>query len=135
MAVLPNDPFRLNTEVSVEDEPGLTWYIDKTTNRIYGEVDGFAAAKQAAEIILQVDRYYWQIYSPSSGTDYRNLVGQDVGYVAMEVQRRVIDALSMDSRFVGLSNYIFARDKDKLSISFTVQTVFGSFDEEVEVSI
>lgn len=135
MAVLPYDPFRLDTEVSVEDEPGLTWYIDKTTNRIYGEVDGFAAAKQAVEIILQVQRYAWQIYTPSSGMDWRNLVGQDAGYVAMEVQRRVIDALSMDGRFVGLNNYQFVHERDKLTISFTVQTVFGNFDEEVEVPI
>lgn len=134
MAVLPYDPFQLEA-VTVTDEPGLTWYIDKNTNRIYGEVDGFAAAKQAVEIILQIQRYAWQIYTPYSGMDWRNLVGQDAGYVAMEVQRRVIDALSMDGRFVGLNNYKFKHERDKLSISFTVQTVFGSFDEEVEVPI
>lgn len=135
MAVLPYDPFRLDTTVLVEDEPGLTWYIDKSTNRINGETDGLAAAKQAVEIILQIQRYAWQIYTPYSGMDWRNLVGQDAGYVAMEIQRRVIDALSMDSRFVGLNKYNFTHDRDRLSISFTVQTIFGGFDEEVEVPI
>lgn len=135
MAVLPDDPFALNVNVTTEEEPGRTWFIDKRLNRIYGEVDGYAAARQAAEIILNVDRFMFQIYRPSSGTDYRNLVGQDAGYVAMELQRRIRDALSVDRRFTGIRDYTFTHNKDILSISFVITTVYGDIEEELEVPI
>ncbi len=134
MAILPSDPFKLNN-VIVQQEPGKTWYIDKVTNRINGNVDGLAAVRQAVEIILRTDRFQWLIYTPSSGVDYRYLVGNDPGYVAMELQRRITEALKMDSRVTGISNYNFVIDGDKLSVSFTVNTIFGSTDESMEVSI
>ena len=133
MAILPNDPFALDGSVSVASEPGLTWYIDKTTNRINGEVDGYDAIRQAVEIILRTDRFLWQIYTPSSGVDYRNLVGQDAGYAAMELQRRIKEALAMDDRVLGISNYEFTHTGDVLSISFVVRTVYGDIEEELEV--
>ena len=135
MAILPDDPFILDGDISIQDEPGLTWYIDKETKRIVGEVDGYAAVRQAVEIILRTDRYWWQIYSPSSGVYYKNLVGQDAGYVAMELQRRILEALLMDSRMTGLSNYAFTHTGDVLDISFVVNTVYGDVQQSMEVPI
>ena len=135
MAILPNDPFALDGSVIVENEPGLTWYIDKTTNRINGEVNGYEAVRQAVEIILRTDRYRWQIYRPSSGVDYRNLIGQDSGYVAMELRRQVTDALLMDDRVIDVEDYDFTVKGDVLSVSFTVRTVFGEVEEAMEVPL
>lgn len=134
MAVLPNDPFSLNTIVSVEDEPGLTWFIDKESKRITGTVDGYDAVRQAVEIILRTDRYRWQIYRPSSGVEY-DLVGLDAGYVAAELQRRIKDALMMDARVISISDYSFVVNGSILAISFTVNTVYGPLAEELEVSL
>lgn len=129
---LPTDPFALY-RASFQNQPGRTWYIDQNTNRIVGEVDGYAAVKQAVEIILRTQRFKWLIYSPSSGMDYRGLVGLDMGYVAAELQRRVKEALYMDSRVTGVKNYDFYADGDKLSVSFTVTTVFGDVTQEVSL--
>lgn len=135
MAILPTDPFALNGEISVSGQPGRTWYIDKMSGRINGEVDGYDAVRQAVEIILRTDRFRWQIYSPSSGVDYRNLIGQDAGYVAIELRRQIQDALSMDSRVLGVEDYTFSIEGDVLDVSFVVRTVFGIIQESLEVPV
>ncbi len=135
MAVLPKDPFALNGNVIIKNEPGRTWFIDKESGMINGEVDGYEAVRQAVEILLRTDRYRWQIYRPSSGVDYRNLVGRDPGYVAMELRRQINEALSMDSRFMSLDNYDFKVKGDVLSVSFTVRTVYGDVAETMEVPV
>jgi hypothetical protein len=45
----------------------------------------------------------------------------------------VEDALSPDNRVVSVDNYTFSRSGDALSVSFSVHTVFGDLEEEVEL--
>ena len=127
-------PVSLN-KLIVGTEPSLTWYIDRAAGRIVGTCDGLTAVRQAAEIILSTQRFEWQIYDPSSGTDYRHLIGRDVGYVGSELLRRVREALLMDSRITGVSNYSYAFEAGVLSASFNIDTIYGSFSAGTEVSI
>lgn len=135
MAVLPVDNTGLGTLIQAESEPSRTWFIDKDTNRIRGECDGYTAVRQAVNIILNTLRYKWQIYRPSSGVDYDNLIGLDVGYVAVELHRRIQEALAMDTRITNISNYEYSSDEGVLNVSFTVVTVYGDISESLEVSI
>ena len=107
----------LPPQVEVSSQPGRTWYIDKSTNRIRGECDG------------------WQIYTPYSGMDWRNLIGNDPGYVAAELQRRVRDALMMDDRVLGIRDYSYTISGDELHAEFTVLTVYGDIAQTMEVSL
>ena len=50
--------------VAFEQQPDETWAIDKTANRIVGTATGLEAVRQAVEIILNVERFRWQIYRP-----------------------------------------------------------------------
>ena len=132
MAVLPTGNL---PDVTFQQQPDLTWGIDKTTNRIRGTVTGWEAVRQAVEIILNVERFRWQIYRPYSGVQWNGLIGQDPGYVAAELQRRIQDALRMDDRVRGISNFSYTVEGDKLSASLTVNTVFGEMDTSVEVNL
>lgn len=132
MAVLPTGNL---PEVTFQQQPGRTWYIDKTTNRIRGECDDWLAVRQAVEIILNVERFRWQIYRPYSGMQWEGLIGQDPGYVASELQRRITEALTMDDRVRGISNFTYTVTGDQLSASLTVNTVFGDYDTNVEVNL
>lgn len=129
MATLPE-----SITFEVAQESGLTWYIDQTAGRIKGTCDGYEAVKQAVEIILNTERYKWQIYLPSSGVDYDELLGQDAGYVAIELQRKVREALMMDSRVLGISGFEYTSEDGILRASFTVDTVFGALMEQAEVA-
>lgn len=121
--------------VSVESMPSLTWYINKDTNRIQGTVDNYDAVVQAVQIILNVERFRWQIYSPYSGMQWRGLIGEDPGYVAAELQRRIRDALVMDDRVTGIKDFKYSIADDVLTASLTVTTVYGDVQTTTEVNI
>ena len=135
MAVLPTSSINITGGVNFQNQPSLSWYINKETNRIEGTVNGQAAVRQAVEIILNVERFRWQIYRPYSGREWDGLIGQDPGYVGAELQRRVINALTVDDRVTGISDYDYTVDGSSLSAVFTVNTVYGSIAESVEVPL
>lgn len=134
MPTLP-EGMDISAGVTFEQQPSRTWYINKETQRIQGEVDGLAAVRQAVEIILNVERFRWQIYRPYSGMQWEGLIGQDPGYVASELQRRIAEALTMDDRVRGISNFTYTVTGDRLSASLTVNTVFGEYETSVEVNL
>lgn len=134
MATLPETEQSIY-ELSPISEPSLTWNIDKASNQIAGEVDGVSAVKQAVDIIMNVERYRWQIYQPYSGMEYDGLIGNDPGYVAAEFQRRVRDAFSVDDRITGVSDYESSQKGNIMEISFTVNTVYGNIPVTTEVTL
>ena len=136
MAVLPESGnANISTGVSYVQQPSKTWYINKDTNRIQGEADGITAAQQAVDIILNVERFRWQIYSPYSGMQWDGLIGQNPGYVASEIQRRIKDALLMDDRIRGISGFSYTMDGNSMTVSLTVNTVYGETQTTVEVNL
>lgn len=135
MATLPQSTVNLANGVEFVQQPSLTWYINKETNRIQGEVTGIDAVAQAVDIILNVERFRWQIYKPYSGMQWDGLLGQDPGYVASELQRRITAALTMDDRIRGISDFSYTASGNVLSASFTVNTVYGDTQTTVEVNV
>lgn len=134
MAVLPDSGnINIASGVTFIQQPSLTWYINKQTNRIQGETDNLQAVQQAVEIILNVERFRWQIYSPNSGMQWDGLIGQNPGYVASEVQRRIQDALIVDERVLGISDFQYTMNGNAMTCSLTVNTVYGQTQNTVEV--
>ena len=134
MAILPTGG-TIQSGVQFQQQPDRTWYINKETQRIQGDCDGWQAVRQAVEIILNVERFRWQIYRPYSGMQWEGLIGQDPGYVASELQIRITEALTMDDRVRGISNFTYTVTGDQLSASLTVNTVFGEYETSVEVNL
>ena len=63
------------------------------------------------------------------------LIGQDPGYVASELQRRMTEALLMDERVRGISDFTYSVSGNTLSASLTVNTVYGEMETGVEVNV
>lgn len=135
MQTLPSSDLNISAAVEFKNQPDLTWNINKETDRIQGETSELAAVRQAAEIILNIERFRWQIYKPYSGIQWEGLIGQDPGYVSSELQRRIKDALMMDDRIKGISDFTYFVTGETLSATFTVNTVFGDTQTTVEVNI
>lgn len=133
MAALPTSSINLSGGLRSERQPSRTWNI--VNDRICGETDGWAAVRQAVEIILNVERFRWQIYRPYSGMQWRGLIGQDPGYVTAELQCRLREDLTVDDRVKGISNFQYAVGGDVLTASVTADTVYGGVDASVEVNI
>ena len=131
---LPQSNIDVSGGVEFVSQPSLTWYINKETGRIQNSVSGLAAVRQAVEIILNVERFRWQIFLPSSGVQLNDLLGLNCGYVALELQRRIKEALAQDDRILGIADYQCTQKDDFLLASFTVNRVFGDFATETEVT-
>ena len=135
MATLPQSAIDLNQPIIFEDQPSLTWYVDPVSRQIKGTTDGLKAVTQAVEIILNVERFYWQIYTPNFGMQWSGLIGQDPGYVASELRRRVLDAFSVDNRITGIQDFQYSVIGDTMTVSMTVTTVYGNTAQTVEVNL
>lgn len=136
MAVLPEglpNGITLQTMITPQRQPSKTWKINKKTNQIEGEVDGYEAVKQAVEIILNTERYRWQIYQPYSGVEWD--IGRSPEYVTARLLKRVTDALTVDDRVISVTDFTFSINGDSLTAQMTVNTVYGEIASTVEVNI
>lgn len=133
MPVLPQG-MELSTPITTQRQPSRTWYINKETNQIEGETDGLAAVRQAVEIILNCERFRWQIYQPYSGVEW-DIIGLDPGYAATMLLRRVTDALMVDDRVRGVTDYQYRVEGNVLTASMTIETVYGETQTRVEVNL
>lgn len=108
---------------------------DPVTHRLRGRGDNYEAVRQAVEVIVNVERFRWQIYTPNFGIELDGLLGRDPGYAASELQRRLTDAFLPDSRLLGISDFSYTFDSGILTARVTVNTVFGPVKTSLEVRL
>ena len=61
----------------------------------------------------------------------KDLIGQRREYVQGDMQRRIEEALAEDDRVTGISNFDLTFSGETATATFTVNTEFGNFEEEV----
>ena len=133
MATLP-EGVGLDTSLMYVDRPTNTFMIDWSSRQISGMGSGLAAMRQAVDIILNTERFRWQIYSPNFGVELEELIGEEYDYVTSEIARRVEDAFSTDSRVLSVGNFVFTdQGQGVLKCVFDVSTIFGPVQAEVTV--
>jgi len=107
--------------------------IDRQT--ITGYTDEQEAMIQAIYLILNIERYDYLIYSWNYGIELKDLFGQPTFYVMAELERRITEALTADSRITGVDNFEITREGKKVHAKFTVHTIFGDVEGEKVVMI
>lgn len=133
MATLP-EGVGLDTSLTYVDRPTNTFMIDWSSRQISGMGSGLAAMRQTVDIILNTERFRWQIYSPNFGVELEELIGEEYDYVTSEIARRVEDAFSTDSRVLSVGNFVFTdQGQGVLKCVFDVSTIFGPVQAEVTV--
>ncbi len=121
----------LETDFDIETEPSLTYRLDLENKRIVGRIDEVEAIQQAVLLILQTERYKFEMYSWDYGFEMDDLRGASIPYVMSEVKQRLIDAITADDRISSLEDFKIKKvGKKTLHISFTVVT---SQEEEFEM--
>lgn len=122
--------------LEIEEQPTLTYKMDRKRERVIGLTEELEAVRQAVYKILQTERYEYLIYSGDYGIELKDLYGQPVSYVCPELERRITEALLWDSRIEGVEDFSFDTSvKGVVKVSFTVTTVFGEINSEQEVRI
>lgn len=135
MATLPQADIDLSQGVVFQDQPSLTWIADPVTRRLRGRGDNYEAVRQAVEVIVNVERFRWQIYSPNFGIELDGLLGNDPGFVASELRRRLTDAFLPDNRILGISDFSYTFQDTVLTAAVTADTVFGPVRTAMEVAM
>lgn len=122
-------------EITEEIQPSKTYRLDTINKRIYKTVDGIKAVEQAIYKILQTERTAYLIYSLAYGSELERYIGKEFDYVSSDIQRAVEDALFVDERILGISEFTVQQEQnDSLSVIFRVKTVFGEVNIESEVN-
>ncbi len=119
-----------------EIEPSLNYKMNLDKERVVGSVDGLEAMKQVIFKILHTERYEYPIYSWDYGVELKDLIGRPMSYVLPELERVITEALEADDRIDSVDNFEFDVQKNKVSVTFTVHTIFGDLEnDEVGVEV
>lgn len=129
MDTLPQD-LELD-DVEFEELPTNTFLVEE--EQVAGMNEGLEAMRQAVEIMLTTERYDYQIYTENFGVELDQLVGQDPDYIQATFPELIRDAFSIDNRILREENYVFKTSGDTMTITFDVVTVFGTFNQGVEI--
>lgn len=134
--MIPSTVGFLNQDFEIEEQPSKVYKMDLEGDSIRGFCDGQDAMKQAVFRILNTERYQYLIYSWNYGIETLDLYGEPVTWVCPELERRITEALSVDSRITSVTD--FEHDisvKGVIHTTFTVHTIFGDIEAEREVNI
>lgn len=124
----------LQQDEAIEEVPTKTYKV--VNGRIMGFVDDLEAMRQAVEKILSTERFDNLIYTDSYGTEYSDLVGEQMDLVRSEVERVITEALVTDDRIISIDDFtMLTIDKTRLQVSFVVSTIFGEIKAEREVAV
>lgn len=124
-------------EINIQDyaEPtSRTYKLNINKETISGYIDEREAMIQAIYLILNIERYDYLIYSWNYGIELKDLFGQPTFYVMAELERRITEALTADSRITGVDNFEITREGKKVHAKFTVHTIFGDLEGEKVVT-
>ena len=67
--------------------------------------------------------------------EWEDLWGRPKSYSMPELKKRIEDALLADDRVEAVTDFHFSSNKNSLTASFRVQTVFGTVEAERTVDI
>jgi len=134
--MIPSASGFLARDFEIEEQPSLTYRMDLDGDSVRGYVDGQEAVRQAIFRILQTERYQYIIYPWWYGIETLDLYGEPVDWVCAELERRVTEALLVDSRITGVTDFEHDTDgKGVVHTTFIVHTIYGDVPAEREVKI
>lgn len=108
-------------------QPSLT--LDESN--IMREIDGLEALKQSIRRVLQTERYSNSIYDHRYGVELDELIGEDMGFARIDVERRIKEALMEDDRIEEVSEFTTRGNGNELHVMCTVVTKLGDIRQKV----
>jgi hypothetical protein len=134
MGMIPQTTGIINIQEFTEPT-SRTYKLNIDRQTIAGYTNEQEAMIQAIYLILNIERYDYLIYSWNYGIELKDLFGQPTFYVMAELERRITEALMVDSRITAVDNFEITREGKKVHVKFTVHTIFGDVEGEKVVMI
>ena len=124
----------MDDDLEEETLPSYTYLVKN--GRIRSMTDGHDAMIQAVDKILRTERFVFPIYDEDYGNDFNELLGKEFDYAEVEVERMLGEALYADDRVTDVSvDEIQKTDSTTLTVTGTVETIFGTIPIESEVML
>lgn len=135
--MIPQTQYAVELEsVAAKNQPSRTYRLDVGKQRISGFVDELEAVRQAILLILNTERFRYQIYSWNYGNEISRAIGNDFQLAKSNVKRYIKEALLQDERITDVNDFVFENVKrNVLAVSFNVNTIFGNMSEKAEVKL
>lgn len=134
--MIPSTVGFLAQDFEIEEQPSLTYKMDLNGDSVWGFVDEQEAMKQAIFRILNTERYQFIIYPWYYGIETIDLYGEPVTYVCPELERRITEALLIDTRIISVTDFEFDLEvKGVVHTMFTVNTIYGEIKADKGVNI
>lgn len=102
-----------------------TWKLDLANNRFLGKIDDVEAVRQAVYFILNTERFQYGIFSSDYGVELINLIGVNRTYVDAVLESRIKEALMQDTRIIGIADFSTSWNRSKVTLTFTVVSIYG----------
>lgn len=134
--MIPSTSGFLAQDFEIEEQPSLTYRMELEGDSVRGLVDNREAMRQAIFRILSTERYQYIIYPWWYGLETLDLYGEPVNWVCAELERRIAEALLVDSRITGVTD--FEHDisvKGVIHTTFITHTIYGDVPAEREVNV
>lgn len=82
-------------------------------------------------------RFRYPIYSWDYGADLEQYVGQTLTdeYLEADLRDEIEEALKVNQYITEIDDYAFERTGSKITVTFSVQTLLGSIEEEYDVNL
>ena len=126
----------LSADLEVETLPSKNYKMHYDKNFISGYCDERDAVEQAIYKILNTERYDYIIYSWNYGIELKDLYGEPVEYCCPELERRIVDALSVDDRIESCEGFDFdTSKKGVILVTFQANTIYGQIEIGKAVNI
>lgn len=132
-------PFQINGIEREIKRPSKTYKIDFNAGRIVGMTDGIEALKQSIRKALITPRFMCLVYDSQYGSEIKQTISAEdasEAFIQAEIPWMLKDALLVDERILDVYHitYDFSGDKDAVSISFFVDTIYGELEiKEVKI--
>jgi len=124
------------TNLEVVSQPSLTYKLDFERKRISGKIDNEEAIMQLVMKILYTERYAYVIYSSQYGVELDRLIGKDYDFIVSDLERTITEALLADDRILSITDFVAEQTAiDRMTVTFTVNSVAGSVNINTEVII
>lgn len=129
--MVPNNGNIIWTEKVEERKiPSFTYGMNEEKGEIRGNKDGLEAVKQAIYKILMTERYQYLIYDFQYGIELKDLFGKSIGFVILEAEKRIREALLADDRILDVRDFSFSEQENALLVRFLVETEYGAVEME-----
>lgn len=121
----------LVNDFTVVTQPNLTYAISFDGKICSGKIDGIEAIKQAIILILNTERFEYDIFSWNYGVELKELNGKPKSvFIQAKIQKAICEALLTDDRILKVENFEFKKIKKGLTVSFDVKTIKGDIKTE-----